>query len=124
MNNSREYSVIKFHSPFEKLKEYDFSPETKLYKSIIIQAIIDVSNRADEPSLKQDELAAKSWLFGDSADFLNICKLADLEPSNVVKMARTAISLNKSVQFYLGVNGKPSKEYLNNKLMASKKHSA
>jgi len=35
------YGVIKFQAPFERLKEYDYSPEVRLYKAILTQAIID-----------------------------------------------------------------------------------
>lgn len=100
MKNINNYNVVKFQSPFEKLKKYELNPETRLYKSIIIQAIIDVSNKADNLSLKRDELEAKNWLFGNTVHFLNICKRAELEPNEVIKLARVAISLNQSYQFY------------------------
>jgi hypothetical protein len=34
------YHVMKFQAPFERLKEYNSSPEIILYKAIITQAII------------------------------------------------------------------------------------
>jgi hypothetical protein len=29
------YGVIKFQAPFESLKEFDYSPEVRLYKAIL-----------------------------------------------------------------------------------------
>ena len=67
------YGVIKFQSPFERMKDYNFKPEVKLYKSVILQAIIDASNVSDDSYAKKIELEAKGWLFGKSKDFQEAC---------------------------------------------------
>lgn len=96
-----KYSVIKFQAPFERLKEYDLSPEVRLYKAVITQAIIDVSNISDIFSSKKNELEAKNWLFGDSPHFRDVCNKAELSPEKVVEMARSAIEMNSDKIFYL-----------------------
>jgi hypothetical protein len=95
-----KYSVIKFQAPFEKLKEYDLCPEVRLYKAVITQAIIDVSNNSDTLASKKMELETKNWFFGDSDDFREVCNKADLTPEEVVMMAKIAIGLNNSKFFY------------------------
>lgn len=96
-----KFNVLKFQAPFERLREYNVSPEVKLYKSIILQAIIDISNISDNPDNKRYELDAKNWFFGKSKNFLEVCDKAELEPSEVREMARAAIELNSDVKFYL-----------------------
>ena len=95
-----KYSVIKFQAPFERLKEYDLSPEVRLHKAIITQAIIDVSNISNTVASKKIELEAKNWLFGDSFHFKDICNKAELAPEKVIKMARDAIEMNSNKIFY------------------------
>ena len=36
-----KYNVVKFQAPFERMKDYNLNPEVRLYKSIILQAIIE-----------------------------------------------------------------------------------
>ena len=89
-----KYSVIKFQTPFEKMKDYDFKVEVRLFKSIILQAIIDASNMSENIRLKKIELEAKNWLFGESKDFYETCFRAEIEPVYVVKTAKKIIRLN------------------------------
>ena len=96
-----KYNVIKFQAPFERLKEYDISPEVRLHKAIITQAIIDVSNISGNALSKKIELEAKNWLFGNSQNFKDVCNRAELSPEKVVKMARDAIEVNSDKVFYL-----------------------
>jgi len=90
-----KYSVIKFQAPFERLKEYDLMPETRLYKAIITQAIIDVSNNSNSTENKKYEMEAKNWLFGNSFHFRDVCNKAELDPKSVVQMAKDAIKMNE-----------------------------
>lgn len=96
-----KYSVVKFQAPFERLKEYDISPEVRLYKAIITQAIIDVSNTSNTVTSKKIELEAKNWLFGNSSHFKDICNKAELSPEKVVRMARDVIEMNSNKIFYM-----------------------
>ncbi len=84
------YNVIKLNSPFEKLKNYDYSPEVKLSKAVILQAIIDATNRSDRVSLKKNEVEAMFWLFEDG-DFLEVCDNAMLCPHKIRKEAKISI---------------------------------
>lgn len=99
-----KYSVIKFQAPFERLKEYDLLPEVRLYKAVITQAIIDVSNISNTPSSKKNELEAKNWLFGNSTHFRDVCNKAELLPEKVIEMARDAIEMNNNKIFYIHKN--------------------
>ena len=95
------YGVIKFQAPFERLKEYDLTPEIRLYKAVITQAIIDVSNNSNSTENKKYEMEAKNWLFGNSFDFRDVCNKAELEPHSVVQMAKNAIEMNNANVFYI-----------------------
>ena len=95
-----KYNVIKFQAPFERLKEYNLSPEVRLYKSIIIQAIIDVSNKSDDSKAKKHEMEAKTWIFGNSDHFNEVCNKAELSSDEVIEMARFAININGNLNFY------------------------
>ncbi len=89
-----KYGVIKFQTPFEKMKDYDFKPEVRLSKSIILQAIIDASNTSDAFRARKIELEAKSWLFGKSEDFYEACFRAEIEPDYVIRTAKKVIRFN------------------------------
>lgn len=87
------YSVIKFQSPFERLKSHDKVPEISLHKAIITQAVIDATNTSDFLEAKKIEIEAKNWIFGNSSDFITTCQSADITPHYVRKIAREAILL-------------------------------
>ena len=88
------YGVIKFQAPFERLKEYDTSPERRLYKAILMQAIIDSSNTSNDRVPKKLELEAKNWIFGNSKYFREVCDKADMNPEYIMKIAKKAIKVN------------------------------
>jgi len=88
------YGVIKFQAPFERLKEYDYSPEVRLHKAILTQAIIDASNVTDAKEAKKYELEAKIWIFSNSEDFQAVCHRAEIDSGFMIKIAKEAIKLN------------------------------
>lgn len=88
------YGVIKFQAPFERLKEYDYSPEVRLYKAILTQTIIDASNITEVKTAKKLEIEAKIWIFGNSQYFQEVCYMGEIEPDFVIKIAKEAIKLN------------------------------
>ncbi len=88
------YGVIKFQAPFERLKEYDYSGEVRLNKAILTQAIIDSTNITSGREAKKHEIEAKSWIFGNSDYFRDVCYMANMEPSFVMKVTKEAIKLN------------------------------
>jgi hypothetical protein len=90
-------NVIKFQTPFERLREYNPSPEICLYKAIITQALIDATNNSDGSYSKKLEKEAKEWIFGDSDYFKEVCHNAEMEPDFVVKIVKEAIKLNEKV---------------------------
>ena len=54
------YSVLKFQAPFERIKNYNDSPEVSLNKAIIIQAIIDASYNNPE-QINKDAKEARAF---------------------------------------------------------------
>ena len=93
------YSVIKFQSPFERIKQYDNSPEINLNKAIITQAIIDATNTSSANDARKIEIEAKNWIFGDSARFREVCEIAQITPYFVRKIAIAAIKLQQNSVF-------------------------
>jgi hypothetical protein len=91
-------NVIKFQSPFERLKLYTTSPDVTLRKAIITQAIIDATNMTETGAAKKLEEEAKSWIFGNSESFKTICHEAEIEPSFVVRITKSIIKLHKEEQ--------------------------
>ncbi|WP_341748958.1 MULTISPECIES: hypothetical protein [unclassified Candidatus Tisiphia] len=89
-------NVIKFPSPFERLKSYTSSPDVILRKAIITQAIIDATNISELRVAKKLELEAKSWIFGGSESFKTTCMEGEIEPAFVVKVTKEIIELHKS----------------------------
>lgn len=107
-------NVIKFQSPFERLKSYNSSPEINLRKAIIMQAVIDATNTSDAPEAKKLELEAKQWLFYDDY-FKELCLEAGMDPSFIIKIAKELIRLHS-------MNGrKISSKKSNNKKVIKKK---
>lgn len=90
------YGVIKFQAPFDRMREYDFLAEVKLYKSIILQAIIDASNTSNSQQARKTELEAKNWIFGKSDYFQEVCHRAESHPDHVIRTAKKIIRLNYS----------------------------
>lgn len=88
-------NVIRFHAPFERIKLYNDISEVNLYKSVILQAIIDATNLSNDKSSKKIALEAKTWLVGNSEDFQFICDKANMETSFVRKIALTLIKLHE-----------------------------
>lgn len=88
------YNVIKLSAPFEKLKSYDASPEVNMYKAVIMQHIIDCTNTSNNNESRRLEIEAKTWLFGNSKDFLIVCDFAKITPWEVQKIAKEAIQMH------------------------------
>jgi hypothetical protein len=89
-------NVIKFQSPFERIKLYNESPEVMLCKAILMQAIIDTTNTSNDKEAKKLEIEAKAWIFGSSSHFYEICCAVNMEPSFVVKITKQLINLQKN----------------------------
>lgn len=87
-------NVIKLQCPFERIKKYEPIGEKSLYRAVILQMIIDASNLSEERRAKRLENEAKNWLFGENAEFIEICKRAELMPRHVRKLAQNLIELH------------------------------
>ncbi len=95
VNKVNTSNVIKFQSPFERLKLYANSPDIILRKAIITQAIIDATNISEVPIAKKLEKEATSWIFGNDESFKATCIEAGIEPSFVVRITKDIIKLHK-----------------------------
>ncbi len=94
-NNHKEVTmtqVNKLRSPFDRLRSYNITPEIALHKAIIMQAIMDACTLAVDRKQKAVKAEAKTWLFGRSIDFYEICNVAELDPNQVIKMASEEIT--------------------------------
>ena len=78
----------------EKLKTFDSSPEVNLHKAVIMQAIIDATNMSNCNRARRFEIEAKSWLFGNSREFLETCDIAKISPCEVRKIAKNAMAMH------------------------------
>ncbi len=89
-------NVIKFQSPFERLKIGASNPDIILRKAIIIQAIIDASNISTNQKLKKYEIEAKAWIFSKSEYFVKTCEEAGLEADFVIRITKEVIRVQKN----------------------------
>ena len=85
--------VIKLQAPFERLKGYSDCPEVNLRRAIILQAIIDATNTSRNRAARQSADEAAEWLFSGGEHFTKTCLEAELEPQNVMRVAREMIDL-------------------------------
>lgn len=83
--------VIKLQSPFEKIKQNTKDPIERLYRAVIMQMIIDSSNKSDKKELVKNEESAKNWLFKDNENFEWTCANANIEKRLVRKIAKQII---------------------------------
>jgi hypothetical protein len=88
-------NIIKFQSPFERLKDNNHNPEIALIKAIILQAIIDATNISSSKEARRDEIDAKAWIYGGSEDFELMCEYINYNVSNVRKIAREIQNLHR-----------------------------
>lgn len=84
-------NLNKLQAPFERLKNYDITPDVSLRKAIIMQAIFDACSMSKDRKAKQNKQEAMAWLLGNSKDFKQTCFEADLCPDIVRKIAKEEI---------------------------------
>jgi len=66
------------------------SPERGLWCAVITQALNDATSVDPSNTLCRDQ--ARTWLFGNSADFRDVCRSAGLEPEYIQTHIRKAIA--------------------------------
>ena len=89
------YGVIKLQAPFDGLRALNEQSEICLSKAILIQAIIDASNKANSNDAKISELDAKEWIFGCSVDLDDICNLANMSLPTILQIIQEVIKLQQ-----------------------------
>lgn len=91
------YNVIKFQAPFERLKLYDECPYVNLFKSIILQSIIDATNISTiKNESKKDEIEARNWIFSDNGSFQEYCEYAKFDHTYMRRLAKNIIKIHRS----------------------------
>lgn len=66
-------------------KEEDLPAETAMWKSVILQSLIDVASNSKRSEDKLAKTKALNWLSIDSDDFVTVCYYASLDPEWVLK---------------------------------------
>ena len=87
-------NVMRFQTPFERLKSFTSSPDVSLRRAIITQAIIDATNVSECRKAKKIEQEAKLWIFGGDECFKTICMEGGIEPSFVKKVTKDLINIH------------------------------
>ena len=97
ISKNKPYAVYKPQSPFERLRLHCECKYEALYRSIILQAIIDASGAGFSSNKKNIKIynEAKKWLFESDecnvGKFRDVCEKAGLNHSFVQKTAKSLI---------------------------------
>lgn len=83
--------VIRLQAPFEKIKANTDDPIERLYRAVIMQMIIDASNKSDKQELVKNERDAKKWLFEENENFDFVCFSAKMDKNIVRQIAKRII---------------------------------
>ena len=62
-----------------------------MWRAVILQAFIDITNNYTRTEDKIAKYNAKSWLLKMSNDFIDVCVLADYDPYFVMQKAKEVI---------------------------------
>lgn len=61
--------------------------EIALWKSVIMQALVDISSKSNKKMAKVYRLKSGKWLNSRNQDFLRVCSYAELDPDYVLQKA-------------------------------------
>ena len=64
------------------------TPETTLWRSVIAQAILDATNRANSAAERLARVNARKWLTENTPGFRAVCEAADVPAFRVLNNAR------------------------------------
>ena len=81
--NRYDPTIIEPHNPVES--------EEGIWRSVIVQALMDASSNSRKKENLQWKEEALIWLRGTSKDFLIVCEHAGFEPEFVRDMAKRAL---------------------------------
>ena len=84
-------NVIKLQAPFERIKFSNDLPDAALYKSIILQAIIDATSLAQDCKSKKNKREAIEWIFSKNEFFVHYCEESGIEPDYIIKVTKNAM---------------------------------
>lgn len=81
--NRYDPMIIEPHNPVQS--------EEGIWRSVIVQALMDASSNSAKKENLQWKEEALIWLRGTSKDFLTVCEYAGFEPEFVREMAKKAL---------------------------------
>ena len=73
------------------ISKTDTMPLRALWQSVIMQAVIDIKTIPDDKYERIDRRKTLAWFSMMSKDFVEVCDLADFEPSVVIKNVKILI---------------------------------
>lgn len=83
------------------------SPEQRLYKSILVTAVLDASGRATGANTPQDAALAKEeamqWFETAGPDFVEVCDLAGFEPDMVQSKVKAYLAIAEGMRYHRAV---------------------
>lgn len=89
---NRDYTSI-FHNIEIEDKEYENERRKfqALWRSVITQALIDAASNSKKKIDKLNKIRAIEWLTNYSDDFLEVCIMANMDPSYVMRKGKEAM---------------------------------
>ena len=91
-NNQKTISVTSFNDYINKI---DFVPETRLWKAVIINAIIDALKKNNNKYNKINKHQALNWLLQDNYNYHYVCELAGISSNKFRRKIKKIISANE-----------------------------
>ena len=73
--------------------------EPSLWRAVITQALMDAASQSRKPEAKRLRNDAMKWLLTNSADFVEVCDHAGLDPDYV--RSRTILALTRGFEWRL-----------------------
>ncbi len=83
-----------------KVKTDESTPETRLWRAVVMQAMFDIASVAKRGSCKAAKFSAEQWIDLSNPNFILVCRLALLDPVLVYNRARSVVSLRDLELFF------------------------
>lgn len=81
-------------------KEVQRSPETRVWRAVIMQAMLDVVSIAKRGSAKVAKFSAEQWMDLSNPSFLLVCSFAKLDPKTVYSRSKTIANPKEIEAFF------------------------
>ncbi len=83
-----------------KVKTDESTPETRLWRAVVMQAMFDIASVAKRGSCKAAKFSAEQWIDLSNPNFILVCRLALLDPVLVYNRSRSVVSLRDLELFF------------------------